>query len=259
MFTRWGGFVYRRRRWIAAVALVLAGGFGSLASGAADELSNGGWLDPTSESAQVADRLEADFGGGRSAFVTLFRATDPNASATSAEFQSAITSSLAPVLDIDGVTGLTGYAQTGDERFVSEQGDAAYVLVGLDVDEDSSIDLVDPVQAAIRDATPAGYTVQLTGFGPIQQDSARLSEQDLVRAETVSLPIAALVLIFVFGSLIAAGMPLLVAGLAIPSSVGIIALVARQTEMSIYVLNIATMLGLALAIDYSLFITSRFR
>jgi RND superfamily putative drug exporter len=75
----------------------------------------------------------------------------------------------------------------------------------------------------------------------------------------VSLPIAALVLILVFSSVIAAGMPLLVAGLAIPSSIGIMNLVAHRTEMSIYVLNIATMLGLALAIDYSLFITSRFR
>ena len=144
-----------------------------------------------------------------------------------------------------------------DERFISEAGDAAYVVIALDVDEDSSIELVDPVEAAL--ATPAGYSVALTGFGPIQQDSARLSEQDLIRAETVSLPIAALVLILVFGSLVAAGMPLAVAGLAIPTSVGIINVVAQQREMSIYVLNIATMLGLALAIDYSLFITSRYR
>ena len=62
-----------------------------------------------------------------------------------------------------------------------------------------------------------------------------------------------------FSSLIAAGMPLVVAALAIPTSVGLINVVAQQREMSIYVLNIATMLGLALAIDYSLFITSRFR
>ena len=110
-----------------------------------------------------------------------------------------------------------------------------------------------------RSRSRPGYTVALTGFGPIQLDSQRLSEADLLRAETVSLPIAALVLILVFSSLIAAGMPLLVAGLAIPSSVGLIGIVAKQTEMSIYVLNIATMLGLALAIDYSLFLTSRFR
>jgi RND superfamily putative drug exporter len=257
MFTRWGAFVYRRRRWIVAAAFVVAVGLGSLAGSASASLTSGGWLDPTSESAQVADRLEADYGGGRTAFVALFRSATPGADAASAEFQDAIAKTLAPVRSIAGVTGITGYAETLDDRFVSKAGDAAYVLIGLDVDEDKSIALVDPVQAAL--ATPAGYSVALTGFGPIQLDSQRLSEADLLRAETVSLPIAAIVLILVFSSLIAAGMPLLVAGLAIPTSVGLIGLVAKQTEMSIYVLNIATMLGLALAIDYSLFLTSRFR
>jgi RND superfamily putative drug exporter len=259
VFTRWGGFVYRRRRWVALFAIILAAGFGSLAGGASGNLSNGGWLDPTSESAQVADRLEAEYGGGRTAFVAVFHATSPGADATSAAFQQAIATTLAPALDVDGVTGLTGYAETRDDRFISTAGDAAYVLIGLDVDENDSIDLVQPVETAIQAATPSGYQVQLTGFGPIQLDAARISEQDLTRAETVSLPIAALVLLLVFGSLLAAGMPLLVAGLAIPTSVGVISVVAKQTEMSIYVLNIATMLGLALAIDYSLFITSRFR
>jgi RND superfamily putative drug exporter len=259
MFTRWGGFVYRRRRWIAPLAIVVALGFGALGQSVADNLSTGGWLDPNSESAQVADRLEADFGGGRSVFIALFRSEAPDADATSATFQQAIVETLEPVLGVEGVTGVTGYAETGDERFISTAGDAAYVLVGLDTDEDGSLELVDPVREAVERSTPAGYHVALTGFGPIQEDSARLSEQDLVRAETVSLPIAALVLILVFSSLIAAGMPLLVAGLAIPTSIGLVNLTAQQTEMSIYVLNIATMLGLALAIDYSLFITSRFR
>ena len=257
MFTRWGGFVYRRRRWIAALGLVMAVGVASLGSSVADNLTSGGWLDPTSESAQVSERLEAEFGGGRSAFIALFRSTDAGADARSATFQDAIATTIAPVRGLDAVTGITGFAETADERFISEAGDAAYILIELDADEDSSIDLVDPVQAAL--ATPAGYSVALTGFGPIQQDSARLSEEDLIRAETVSLPIAALVLILVFGSLIAAGMPLVVAALAIPTSIGLINVVAQQREMSIYVLNIATMLGLALAIDYSLFITSRFR
>jgi len=257
MFTRWGAFVYRRRRIVALLAIVAAVGFGSLASTVSDHLTTGGWLDPTSESAQVSERLEKDYGAGRSAFIALFQSDDQGADATSAAFQGAIASALEPVLKVDGVTSVTGYADTHDQRFISTDGHKAYVVVGLDVTEDRSINLVDPVQAAL--ATPAGYSVSLTGFGPIQQDSAKLSEQDLARAETVSLPIAALVLILVFSSLIAAGTPLLGAGLAIPTSLGIINLVAQQREMSIYVLNIATMLGLALAIDYSLFITSRFR
>ena len=89
------------------------------------------------------------------------------------------------------------------------------------------------------------------------QDQAVQSEKELVQAETVSFPFAALILILVFASLIAAGMPLLVAALAIPTTLAGVFLAAQVTELSIYVQNVATMLGLALAIDYSLFMVSR--
>ncbi|MFL5777507.1 MAG: MMPL family transporter, partial [Chloroflexota bacterium] len=155
------------------------------------------------------------------------------------------------------VSGIVGYAQTADRRFVSTSGDATYVVVGLNMTDEESVDVVDELRAEI--GQPAGMTFQLTGYGPITKDSAEISETDLQRAESVSLPFAALILVLVFASLAAAGMPLLVAGLAIPGSLALIYLVSQQVEMSIFVLNIATMLGLALAIDYSLFIVSRFR
>ncbi len=257
MFGRWGAFVYRRRRIVLLVMLVLAGAAAPLAAGTASQLSAGGWLDKSSESATVASRLETEFGGGRSAFIALFRADTAGADAKSADFQAAIATTLTGVKADSRVSGVTGFAETQDDRFISIAGDTAYVVIGLNMTDDQSVAAVDSIQAKL--APPAGYSVALTGFGPIQKDSAALSEKDLQRAETVSLPIAALVLILVFSSIIAAGMPLVVAGLAIPTSLAIINLLARQTEMSIYVLNIATMLGLALAIDYSLFITSRFR
>ncbi|MBI2777638.1 MAG: MMPL family transporter [Chloroflexi bacterium] len=257
MFSRWGAFVYRRRRVVLLVMVLVAAGAIPLAAGASAQLSAGGWLDPKSESANVANRIQDEFGGGRTSYVALFRSAAPGADATSAEFQAAIATTVAAVRDDPRVSGVTGYAETGDDRFISTEGDTAYVVIGLDMTDDESVGAVDGIRAKL--AVPAGYSVALTGFGPIQKDSAELSEQDLQRAETVSLPIAAIVLILVFASIVAAGMPLLVAGLAIPTSLGIIGLVAQQTEMSIYVLNIATMLGLALAIDYSLFITSRFR
>ena len=257
MFSRWGAFVYRRRRIVLLVMLALAAVAAPLAAGTSSQLSSGGWLDKNSESATVASRLESEFGGGRSSFIALFRADTPGADAKGDAFQAAIATTLAAVKTDPRVTGTTGYAETRDDRFISVAGDAAYVVIGLNMTDDASVAVVDSIQAEL--APPSGYSVAMTGFGPIQKDSAALSEKDLQRAETVSLPIAALVLILVFSSIVAAGMPLVVAGLAIPTSLAIINLLARQTEMSIYVLNIATMLGLALAIDYSLFITSRFR
>ncbi len=108
-------------------------------------------------------------------------------------------------------------------------------------------------------STPPGTVVQLTGYAPITVESAQQSEQDLQRAETVSLPLALVILIGVFGSVVAAGLPLLVAGLTIPTTLAFVYLLAQHTQMSVFVLNVSTMLGLALAIDYSLFLVSRFR
>jgi RND superfamily putative drug exporter len=257
MFIRWGAFVYRFRRPIALLSAVLAIASLSLASGAAGSLSAGGWLDAGSPSAAVAERLDAEFGAGKSSIIALFRSTDPGADATSAGFQAAIATATEHLHSHRHVAGVVGFAETGDRRFISRAGDAAFVIVQLELTDEESVGAVEELREAIE--PPPGMTVQLTGFGPITLDAAEQSERDLQKAEIVSLPIAAVVLVLVFASVVAAGMPLLVAGLAIPSSLALIYLVAQQVEMSIYVLNIATMLGLALAIDYSLFIVSRFR
>ena len=258
MFSRWGAFVYRFRRPIALIAVVIAIASTTLASQASSALSAGGWLDANSESAAVSNRLDTRVRGGQElGHRALPSADTPGADARSAAFQGAIASATAGLATTPHVTGIVGYAQTQDPRFISTAGDAAYVVVQLDMTDEASVDAVDSIRAAI--VPPAGYTYQLTGYGPITKDSAEQSEKDLQKAELVSLPVVAIVLVLVFASLAAAGMPLLVAGLAIPSSLALVYLVAQQIEMSIFVLNIATMLGLALAIDYSLFIVSRYR
>jgi RND superfamily putative drug exporter len=256
MFSRWGAFVYRFRRPVAVLTVVLGIASLALASQASSVLSSGGWLARDSESSAVSDRLATDFDAGRSSLIVLFR-SDELGDATSPAFLAAVDTALADLRGHEHVTGTVGYADTRDPRFVSTQGDATYVVVQLDLTNEESVAFVDELRERIH--PPAGLTFQLTGYGPVTLDSAEQSEADLQRAEVVSLPIAAIILIFVFASLIAAGMPLLVAGLAIPSSLAIVYLVAQQIEMSVFVLNIATMLGLALAIDYSLFIVSRFR
>jgi len=257
MFSRWGAFVYRFRRPVAILAVVIAIASSFLAAQASSALSSGGWLDANSESAEVAARLDSDYGSGKSSMIALFRSDTAGADATSTAFQGAIASTTAGLKGNPVVSGVVGYAETGDKRFISTAGDAAYVVIELTVPDEASVDAVDGIRADL--VAPAGYSYQLTGYGPITQDGAAQSEKDLQKAELVSLPIAALVLILVFASIVAAGMPLLVAGLAIPSTMALIFIVAQQVQMSIYVLNIATMLGLALAIDYSLFIVSRYR
>jgi RND superfamily putative drug exporter len=256
MFTRWGAFVYRFRRFFVAGTLAFALIMAFFGVSASSHLSSGGWLDTTSESAQVDERLATEFGGGKSSIIALFRSTT-SGDATSPAFESAIAQTVAPLASDPAVSGIVGYAQTKDARFVSSNGSATYVVIQLNATDEQSVDLVTGIRAKLT--APAGFSYQLTGYGPITKDAAVLSEQDLARAETVSLPIVALILILVFGSLVAAAMPLLVAGLAIPTTLGLIYFVSRQIEMSVYVINIATMLGLALSIDYSLFMVSRFR
>jgi RND superfamily putative drug exporter len=256
LFSRWGRFVYRFRRPLAVVMLVVGIASLGLAAQASDELSSGGWLDRDAESSVVAGRLATEFGTGRSSLIVLFRSATLG-DATSPAYQAAVETALADLERDERVAGIVGYAQTADRRFVSAAGDATFVIVELNMDAEDSVEAVEPLRERIH--PPAGLTFQLSGYGPITLDSAKQSEADLQRAEVVSLPIAALILVLVFASLVAAGMPLLVAGLAIPSSLAIVWAVAQQIEMSIFVLNIATMLGLALAIDYSLFIVSRFR
>ncbi len=256
MFTRWGAIVYRFRRVIAIGTILLAVSGAAVSSQTAGVLSSGGWLDDASESSEVSRRIADEFGGGKSNLIALF-SSETDDDATSAAFQAAVAETLEEVVRDPRVTGTLGYAETGDRRFISKDGSKAFVLVELDLTDDESVDASEELLAKIEPA--AGIDVQVTGFGPLTLDSAKQSEEDLQRAEIVSLPIAAIILVAVFASLIAAGMPLLVAGLSIPSTLALVWLVAQSVEMSIYVLNIATMLGLALAIDYSLFIVSRFR
>jgi len=256
MFSTWGRFIYRFRRPVAILAIVLAVASLSLASQVTGALSAGGWTDPDSESAAVTDRLADEFGAAGGAIIALFRG-EPGDDARSGAFQDEISASLDRLVADPRVSGTVGWAETHDDRFVSTDGTAAYVVVQLAITDEAAVDEMPALRALLDE--PTGVTLQLTGVAPATQDQAEQSERELIQAETVSFPFAALILILVFASLVAAGLPLLVAGLAIPTTLGGVYLAAQTTELSIYVQNVATMLGLALAIDYSLFMVSRFR
>ena len=256
MFSAWGAFVYRRRRAVALVSLVIALLFFPLAGLASGVLSSGGWLVEGAESSEITDRLGSQFDEGRSSMIAVFRTNGEDAA--SDDVQNRIAASLSPLLTEAFVSGLVGYREAGnDARFISRDGTATYAVILLEATDEESIDQVGHIRDLI--IPQPGLTYQLTGYGPLAGDANAQSEEDLQKAEIVSLPIALLILLAVFASVVAAGLPLLVAGLAIPTTLGLVFILGQMTEMSIYVTNVATMLGLALAIDYSLFLVSRFR
>jgi putative drug exporter of the RND superfamily len=256
MFHRWGAFVYRFRRPMAIIAIVVAIVALPFAAQVTRSLSAGGWTDPDSESAAVATRLADEYGAAGGTIIALFRGA-PGADARSADFQASIASSLSRLASDPRVDAIVGWAETMDDRFVSTDGTATYIVVALSITDEAAVDAMPELRDLIDQ--PDGIDLQLTGVAPATEDQAVLAERELVQAETVSFPFAALILILVFSSLVAAGMPLVVAGLAIPTTLAGVYFAAQVTELSIYVQNVATMLGLALAIDYSLFMVSRFR
>jgi RND superfamily putative drug exporter len=256
MFTAWGAFVYRFRRPIVVIAVLFAIASSFLASQVTGALSAGGWTDPDSESAAVADRLADDFGAGGGTIVAVYRG-NPGEDARSDEFQETIAGSLDRLVADERVDGTVGWAETRDDRFISRDGNSAYVVVQLAITDEAAVDEMEELRGLVD--RPTDLTLQLTGVAPATQDQAEQSEKELLQAESVSFPFAALILILVFASLVASGLPLVVALLAIPTTLGGVYLAAQVTELSIYVQNVATMLGLALAIDYSLFMVSRFR
>ena len=256
MFSFWGRFTYRHRRLVAGVALTVAAVSMLFAGKASSVLTTGGWYDPSSESQAVAQRLASEFGTGGSSLVVLFQAPGRTDAATPA-FQDTMAAGLGRLRADPRVDSIIGYGQTGSSQFISTAGDASWVLVRLNVNDDAAIKVVGDLQNEI--SAPAGMTVQLSGSAAVSAASTTQSEQDLQRAESISLPIALIILVLVFGTLVAAGLPLTVAGLAIPTTLALVWVLAQQLTMSVFVTSIITMLGLALAIDYSLFMVSRFR
>src|SRR5215203_2144822 len=142
-------------------------------------------------------------------------------------------------------------------RQVSNDGHTAYDIVFLDLPADDSPDALPILRERLRPAP--GLDVELAGGPAFYGDVQTVSEADLQRSEIISLPLAALALVFVFGSLVSAGVPLVVGGAAVVVALAGIFVVASLMPMSIFVLNLATLLGLGLGVDYSLLMTSRFR
>ncbi|HEY4754030.1 MAG TPA: MMPL family transporter, partial [Candidatus Limnocylindrales bacterium] len=168
---------------------------------------------------------------------------------------SAVNAATRDVASAPHVTRVLSHEVAPDQ--VSADGHTAYDVVFLDLPPDDSPAAIPAVQAALH--PPPGLNVMIGGGPAFYGDVQSVSETDLRRSELISFPLAAVALLLVFGSAVAAGVPLAVGGAAVLVALAGIFIVASLTPMSIFVLNLATLLGLGLGVDYSLLMTSRFR
>ena len=163
-------------------------------------------------------------------------------------------------LGSDVVAGGTSYYQTGDASLVSRDRHTTVmplVMAGTLSDAEDNIDKVHDLTG--NSAERSGFEVITTGAASSNADFNKLSASDLKKAEFLGIPIAMIILVIVFGTLAAAGLPLLLAAFSIIIAIGITALVGQRFEMSLFVVNMITMMGMAVGIDYSLFVVSRYR
>ncbi|MGH7129305.1 MAG: MMPL family transporter, partial [Planctomycetaceae bacterium] len=253
MFYRLGRLSYDNRRLVIAAWVLCFLVSAPLIVRLPSVLAVGGFSNSEIEAARARALLEAELPSfSASVLVVIFESERWTASDPA--FVAAADAALADVVRLPEVTGVVGFQE--NPRQIASDGRTAYTLVRLSTSPEQSQRLMPEVRERLAETE---LEVTLAGGPAFYEDVERISEQDLRRAETIAIPFALLALLLVFGSVVGALVPLVVGGLSVAAVLGQLGLVAGVVDMSIFVLNLTTMLGLGLAIDYSLFMTSRFR
>jgi RND superfamily putative drug exporter len=255
IFAAVGRFDYRFRRILPIVGLALMIGTNVWASTSGGTLIQGGWVIDGSQEQRAAAVIADRFATEATLMLVVYQ--DPAGDAASAAFQAKVAASLVNVAGDAAVNKVQTYGGTHLPALLSNDGTTTMAIVTLDKSVEDAVN--DAGRLANEVQRPPGVEMWVTGIPQVYHEFNAKIESDLFQAEAISLPIALLILLAVFGTLVGAALPLVIAGLAMPTAFAAIKLLARVTDMSIFVTNIATMIGLALAIDYSLFMVSRFR
>jgi RND superfamily putative drug exporter len=228
-----------------------------LGGGVASRLGSGGFDDPASESSRATDVIKRDFGKQQPDLVLLVTAKRGTVDDADVQAEAgALATRLAAEKSVARSVSYWGAGSPSPLR--SKDGRQALVLASLRGDEDQVLD-------AAGDLSPrytrddAAITVRIGGFAEVFRQVNQQVEADLLRAELIAFPITLLLMVLVFGSVVAAGLPLVVGALAIVGTFLVLLIISSLTDVSIFALNLATGMGLGLAIDYSLFVVSRYR
>jgi uncharacterized membrane protein YdfJ with MMPL/SSD domain len=256
MFERLGARVFGRRKVVLVVGLILLVLGGAWGGSVSKLLSSGGYYDPHSESVKAGDDITHKLDVPAVDAIVLFTSTKPVSDpAVKGQIESALAT-----LPTSAVPSYTTYWTTHRAEQISTNGRATYVDVRLTGDTDATQEhSLGVVRTTLASATLPNITVQYGGTVTLNQEISGQVSKDLRVAELVSLPIVLVLLIVIFGSLVSAGLPLAVGILGIVGASAILRVLTMFVSVSVFALNLVTVLGLGLAVDYALFVVSRFR
>jgi trehalose monomycolate/heme transporter len=266
MFEAWGRGLYRARRLTLVIGILFAIAAGVWGTGVFGKLAGGDtFTPPASQSNQESSLAASVFGRNEADVVVLYH----SAAMTVADpaYRQAVTTALGGLPAAD-VTRITTYWSSGQPSLVSADRHSTYAVLQLAGDDDAARettykaiteDLSGAIATGATTLARAGITAQVGGAVPTEVAINNEVSANIGRAEGISLPVLLILLVVIFGSVVAASLPVAIGGLAILGSFTVLRLLTLVTSVSIYSVNITTILGLGLGIDYGLFMVTRYR
>ncbi|OZV79364.1 hypothetical protein CA850_18455 [Micromonospora echinospora] len=255
MFAWWGRMVVRMRWGVLAAALALVVVGATWGASVFGQLTGGGFDDPASESSRALTRINEELGPQGADVIVLF--SDDATTVDQPAFRDPVTATLTRLREHPEVRQVTSWYETQAPTLVSDDRRATYALVQLRATDE------DDKTAAYDDLVPAfdtpGVRTETGGTVPFLHVANEQTTEDITKAEILSMPVLLVLLILIFRGLVAAMTPLLIGGLAILGAFIAVRLLNMVTEVSIFAINVITLIGLGMAIDYALFVVSRFR
>ncbi|MEU0491979.1 MMPL family transporter [Nocardiopsis sp. NPDC006139] len=254
------GLGVHRFRWAVLVATALFAAFAAVwGSGVFSDVSESGFEDPGAESSRAMDLLEGELGHDDVDIVAVYRSDEIKVD--NPTFAAAV-QRLADGMPEDVVADFDTYldedlSDTERGMLVSEDMHATYIPVTLT--GESHTERLEQYEAAAGHLESGPLETHLGGPIAVEHELSETAESDIVRAELITMPLLLFLLVLIFGGLIAGAVPLAVGGLAILGSLTVLRALTHVTDVSVFAVNVATILGLGLAIDYGLFMVSRFR
>ena len=240
---------------VAAAVMVATAIFGVPV---AMSLSAGGFQDPTSESSQASRLLSEKFGQSEQQLLLTVTAPDGAAGPSARTVATGIVDQLSASPYVLRISSAWTSPPAAAGELISRDGKTGLIVAVLDGGENNAQKHATALVKQIGDGKD-GVTVRAGGTAMIYSQITKQTERDLLMMESIAVPLSFLVLIWVFGGLVAAALPIAVGLMAIFGAMSVLRLITFVTDVSIFGLNLATALGLALAIDYTLLILSRYR